>query len=203
MKWFKAILTSSIVCLALSTQAQAEVKAGDAAPQFEAKDANGKAVKLSDYKGKWVVLEWFNKGCPYVRKHYSGQNMQNLQKTYTEKGVVWLTINSTNPKNKDYVTDKVALEDAANFKASPTAIIPDGEGKIGKSYGAKTTPHMYVINPEQKIVYAGAIDDKPTFDAADIKGSKNYVDEALKQGMAGKAITDANVKPYGCSVKYL
>lgn len=180
----------------------AEAVPGKAAPAFEVKDANGKVQKLADYKGKWVVLEWFNKDCPFVKKHYGSNNMQKIQKTYTDKGVVWLTVNSSAKGKQGFADGKQALADAKERNASPSAILLDSEGTVGKAYGAKTTPHMFVINPAQEIAYAGAIDDNDSSDPKVIEKSQNYVAAALDAGMAGKPIATASSRPYGCGVKY-
>lgn len=174
----------------------------ETAPDFKLKDMKGKEHKLSDFKGKWVVLEWFNKDCPFVVKHYGSNNMQKLQKTYTEKGVVWLTMYSTDKSVSGFETGVAAVKTQENYKGSASYLMDDNEGIVGRQYGAKTTPHMFIISPEQKVVYQGAIDDRPSTDAADIAKSKNYVSMALDQALAGKEVTAANTRSYGCSVKY-
>jgi peroxiredoxin len=198
MKVFAAIASAFL----LASPVFADAIPGKPAPGFEVKDANGKDQKLSDYKGKWVVLEWFNKECPFVKKHYGSQNMQKLQKEFTGKNVVWLTVNSSAKGKQGYADASQALKDANERGAVPTAILLDSDGKVGKAYGAKTTPHMYVINPDQQVVYAGAIDDNDSSNPKDIEKSKNYVTAALTEGLAGKTITTASSRPYGCSVKY-
>jgi peroxiredoxin len=180
----------------------ASVSVGQPAPAFTVKDTSGKDQSLSAYKGKYVVLEWVNPGCPFVQKHYETSNMQATQKAAEAKGAVWLTVSSTSPEAGDY---KKPADLAAWVKAkgaSPTATLMDDDGKIGKTYGARTTPHMYVINPEGKLVYAGAIDSKPTARKDDVKSATNYVTAALDEAMAGKPVTKATSEPYGCSVKY-
>jgi peroxiredoxin len=177
-------------------------RVGDPASPFTGKDTKGQTVSLSDYKGKFVVLEWHNQGCPYVKKHYGSGNMQNLQKEWTAKGVVWLTVISSAPGLQGHVTAEQADAYAKERGASPTAIILDPGGEIGRLYDAKTTPHMFVIDPSGTLIYNGAIDDKPTTDTADIATAQNYVSIALQQAMAGKAVTTAATKPYGCAVKY-
>jgi peroxiredoxin len=177
-------------------------KVSDTAPDFTATDSNGQTHKLSDYKGKYVVLEWTNRGCPFTMKHYSSRNMQNLQKQWTSKGVVWLTILSSAAGKQGYVT---AAEENAYLKeqnAAPTAALLDPQGTIGHLYGAKTTPHMFIIDPQGKLIYAGAIDDRPTTDESDIQGARNYVSAALTEATSGKPVTSASTTPYGCSVKY-
>ncbi|MGE0763899.1 MAG: thioredoxin family protein [Bdellovibrionales bacterium] len=179
-----------------------EALPGEAAPNFEVKDANGKVQKLADYKGKWLVLEWFNKDCPYVKKHYGSQNMQRLQKEFTDKKVAWLTVISSAPGKQGHVSAKQALADMKERDAKPTATLLDESGAMGKTYGAQTTPHMFVINPEQRVAYAGAIDDNDSADPGVIAKSKNYVSAALTAGLAGKPIEKNSARPYGCSVKY-
>jgi peroxiredoxin len=179
----------------------AEVKNGDVAPDFSLTTVDGKKVSLSDYKGKVVVLEWFNLGCPFVQKHYDGNAMQGLQSESTGKGVVWLSINSTNPNHKDYLTPVKAAEQVKQKGINATAMLQDTDGKVGRLYGAKSTPHMFVINTDGKLVYQGAIDDNPS-PKADPKASKNYVRAALEEILAGKAVSQAQTKQYGCGVKY-
>lgn len=177
-------------------------KVGAPAPQFKSMDAFNKPVSLADYKGKWVVLEWYNKDCPYVKKHYDSKNMQTLQKKYTDRGVVWLTIISSAKDKQGYLEGAKAQNQISLASMSSSHLIIDASGEIGKAYEAKTTPHMFVINPEQKLVYAGAIDDNNSSDPKVIAKSKNYVDMALAEGLENKPITTATSSPYGCSVKY-
>lgn len=182
--------------------AGAEVNTGETAPDFTLTDTNGKSHALSDFKGKFVVLEWLNHDCPFVQKHYDGGNMQGLQKEYTAKDVVWLSINSSAAgKEGNYPSDKTN-EMTKEKDAAPTAVLLDADGKVGKLYGAKTTPHMYIVSPQGLLVYQGAIDDKPSADPADIPSSVNYVKTALDEAMAGKAVSVSTTKSYGCSVKY-
>ncbi len=175
---------------------------GRAAPDFSLTDAKGKTHSLSQYKGKYVVLEWFNPECPFVKKHYGSGNMQKLQEEYTGKGVVWLTIDSNAPGSEGNMTPEQAEKVTSQWKTHQTALLLDPEGKAGRVYGAKNTPNMVVISPEGKIVYQGAIDSKATPNPADIASSTNYVKVALDESLAGKPVTTANTKPYGCSVKY-
>lgn len=175
---------------------------GSAAPDFSLADANGKTHSLSQYKSKYVVLEWFNPECPFVKKHYGSNNMQKLQQEYTSKGVVWLTIDSNAPGSEGNITTEQAQKITASWKTHQTALLLDPEGKAGRVYGAKNTPNMVVISPEGKIVYEGAIDSKATPNPSDIPSSTNYVKVALDESLAGKPVTTANTKPYGCSVKY-
>ncbi len=179
------------------------VTIGQPAPAFELKDTSGKTVKLADFKGKHVVLEWVNPGCPFVAKHYGSQNMQGLQKAYTAKDVVWLSVNSTAKSAGDYL-EPAALNAklVKDWGAAPTAVLMDEAGKVGRAYAAKTTPHMYVIDPAGKLVYAGGIDDKRTSNPADVKTANNFVKAALNESMAGKPVSTPTATPYGCSVKY-
>lgn len=172
------------------------------APDFKLKDTNGKEHSLSDFKGKYVVLEWNSFGCPFVKKHYNSKNMQQLQKKYTGKDVVWLTINSSAPGKEGYFSSEELNKKIKEQGANMTAYLVDEKGTVGKTYGAKTTPHMYVINPEGTLIYAGGIDDIASTDTDDIKKAKNYVAAALDAAMAGKKIETKTSQPYGCSVKY-
>jgi peroxiredoxin len=180
----------------------AQARVGDAAPTFTATDSQGKTQSLDEYKGKFVVLEWTNQGCPYTQKHYASGNMQNLQKEWTGKGVVWLTVVSSSPGSQGYVT--AAQENAYLLKvnAAPTAAVLDPSGKLGHLYDAKTTPDMYVINPQGKLIYSGAIDNRATTEPDDVKGADNYVSDALSSAMSGKPVQVSSTRPYGCSVKY-
>lgn len=199
-KFFISVLVLGVVCF--SSAVRAEVVTGEPAPDFTLTDTNGQSHALSAFKGKFVVLEWLNHDCPFVKKHYDGGNMQSLQKEYTAKDVVWLSINSSaEGKEGNYPADKTnAL--TAEKGAAPTAVLLDGDGTVGKLYGAKTTPHMYVVNPEGVLIYQGAIDSKASADAEDIPTSTNYVKAALDEAMAGKPVSEGSTKSYGCSVKY-
>ena len=177
-------------------------RVGDAAPDFSGTDTHGQTHKLTDYKGKFVVLEWTNNGCPYTQKHYVSGNMQALQKQWTGKGVVWLTILSSAPGQQGYMTATQENAYLEQEHATPTAAILDPQGLIGHLYSAKTTPHMFVIDPTGKLVYEGAIDDHATTDAGDVAASKNYVSAALSAALAGQPVATAYTRPYGCSVKY-
>ena len=194
-----SVVIAALVAAALPIFA---AKIGEPAPAFTATDSNGKAVNLADYKGKFVVLEWHNNGCPYVQKHYNGGNMQKLQKEWTAKGVVWLTIISSAPGKQGYVTAPDANAYAKEKSAAPTAILLDPAGEVGHAYDAKTSPQMYVVDPKGILIYDGAIDDKPTTDLADLTGAKNYVSQALGEALAGKPVSEPTTRPYGCSVKY-
>ncbi|PYJ25329.1 MAG: thioredoxin family protein [Verrucomicrobia bacterium] len=175
---------------------------GSAAPDFSLIDANGKTHSLSQYKGKYVVLEWFNPECPFVKKHYGSGNMQKLQQQYTGKGVVWLTIDSNAPGTEGNVTPEQAQKITASWKTRQTALLLDPDGKVGRAYGAKNTPDMVIVNAEGKIAYEGAIDSEATPNPADIPNSTNYVKAALDESLAGKPVTTPQTRPYGCSVKY-
>lgn len=188
--------------LAPTAQASAAAIVGKPAPPFDAVDTDGKLVQLDAFKGKVVVLEWVNFECPFVGKHYGSGNMQELQKQYTEKGVVWLSICSSAAGKQGHVTGTEAKELIAEREAAPTRFLLDPKGIVGKLYGAKTTPHIFVINPKGVLVYNGAIDDRPSTKRADVKDAKNYVTAALESSMAGKKVEIAATQPYGCSVKY-
>ncbi len=171
-------------------------------PDFALSDTQGKTHKLSDYKGKYVVLEWVNPECPFVKKHYDSGNMPNLQKQWATKDVVWLAVNSTNPSHSDFKTPQQMNDWLKAKNAAPKASLVDSDGKIGKLYQAKTTPHMYIINPQGMLVYQGAIDDKRSTKVEDIKGAQNFVNVALNEVLSGKLITTSSTAPYGCTVKY-
>src|SRR6266850_5709307 len=197
------LLLSALTCLASAALFAADSpQVGSAAPDFSVTDSKGKTQSLSQYKGKYVVLEWFNPECPFVKKHYGGDNMQKLQAEYTGKGVVWLTIDSNAPGTEGNITPEQAQKIMAQWKTKQTALVLDPESKIAKLYGAKNTPNMVIINPEGKIVYEGAIDSKATPNPADIPVSTNYVKAALDESLAGKPISKPTTRPYGCSVKY-
>ena len=196
-----SLITASFSFVAVAA-AHANATVGLPAPGFALSDTNGKAVNLADYKGKTVVLEWHNPECPFVKKHYDSANMQSLQTKYTKDGVVWLAVNSTEPGHQEYKKPDVMNGILKSSKASPTAYLMDESGSMGKSYGARTTPHMYIINPQGTLVYAGGIDDKRSANIADIKSAKNFVAAALDEMKAGKPVSVSTATPYGCSVKY-
>jgi len=175
---------------------------GGQAPPFTGTDTKGKTHTLAGLRGKWVVLEWHNNGCPYVRKHYGSGNMQALQRTWTDRGVVWLTVISSAPGMQGFVTAAEADAYAAQSKAVPTAILLDPSGEIGRLYDARTTPQIYVVNPQGVLIYNGAIDNKPSTNPADVATATNYVSAVLTEAMAGKPVTTPITRPYGCSVKY-
>jgi len=191
--WLLAII--AIVVAGASTLVA--VKVGEPAPAFTATDNTGKTHTLASYKGKWIVLEWHNQTCPYVVKHYGSGNMQKLQKTWTDQGVVWLAIVSSGPGKGGYVTPEQSVAYMKEQNASPTAVLLDASGEVGHLYDAKTTPHMFVIDPAGIVIYNGAIDDKPTRDAADVATATNYVSAALTEAMAGKPVSVPTSRPYG------
>jgi peroxiredoxin len=198
----KLLLTAVATFIAGAIYAADVPPVGTAAPDFSLTDSDGKAHSLSQYKGKYVVLEWFNPECPFVKKHYGSDNMQKLQQEYTSKGVVWLTIDSNAPGAEGNMTPEQAQKIMSSWKTHQTALLLDPESRVARSYGAKNTPDMIVINPEGKIVYEGAIDNKATPNPNDIPSSTNYVKAALDESLAGKPVSNPTTKPYGCSVKY-
>jgi peroxiredoxin len=203
----KFVLTSffSMVAAALVITPGAAVAAaavGQQAPAFSATDTAGKTVSLADFQGRHVVLEWVNPGCPYVRKHYGSGNMPATQKQATAKGVVWLAVNSTASEHGDYLSPGQMAAWMKSQGAAASATLMDEEGKVGRAYGARTTPHMYVIDPKGVLIYAGAIDSKPSADPADIPSATNHVNAALADALAGRAVATPATRPYGCSVKY-
>jgi len=194
------ILLSLLTAFSLS--AHAGVNVGKAAPDFTGVDSQGIKHSLSQYKGETVVLEWTNHDCPYVKKHYNSGNMQQLQKSATADGIVWLSIISSKPGKQGNVSGEQADELTQSRNAAPTAVILDETSEIGLLYGAKTTPHMYIIDKTGELVYMGGIDNIPSKDEDDIAGAKNYVRAALDAMAAGNPIEDSITRPYGCSVKY-
>ena len=190
-------------CIALATAFPALAAApGAAAPDFTIADTAGKAVKLADYRGKFVVLEWTNPECPFVRKHYTSNNMQGLQKEWGAKDVLWLTINSTHSSHSEFKSADEMTSWIRAQGAAPKATLIDGTSATARAYGAKTTPHMFVVDPTGKLLYNGAIDDKRTSNPADAKVANNYVRAALIEATAGNPVTVASTTPYGCSLKY-
>ncbi len=198
---FKSAVLCGIISLCAAAPADAP-KIGRPAPGFSATDSNGKTVKLSDYSGKPVVLEWTNDGCPFVQHYYKRGAMQALQKTYTGKGVVWLTVISSAPGTQGYVDGKGANADTQQRGAAPSAVLLDPSGQIGHLYDAKTTPHMFIIDGKGTLVYNGGIDSLPSTDPDDIPRASPYVKNALDEVLAGKPVSKALTSPYGCSVKY-
>lgn len=199
---FSRRLLFASVSLAFAAAAAAAPSVGQPAPDFTLKDAAGKSVKLSDYRGKYVVLEWTNPGCPYVRKHYNSGNMPATQKEATAKSAVWLSINSTERDAYDYLPPGKLVAWLQERKSQPSAVLMDEEGTAGMAYGARTTPHMYIVNPEGRLVYAGGIDSIASSNPEDIKRAVNYVKQGLDEALAGKPISQATTRPYGCSIKY-
>jgi peroxiredoxin len=198
----KKVIVALMFLLGFGFNAYA-LETGKPAPDFTLIDSNGQTHSLADHKGSYVVLEWFNPDCPFVVKHYDNSgNIPKLQKDYTSKGVVWLAINSSSAgKEGNYSPDEINAW-AKKQGASATAYLLDSDGKVGKSYGAKTTPHMFIIDPKGNLIYQGAIDNKPTPNPDDIASSTNYVQQALGEAMDGKPVSVASTKSYGCSVKY-
>jgi peroxiredoxin len=196
----KTFLAALLLSLPLAARAVPEL--GKPAPDFTLSDQSGKPVKLSDAKGKLVVLEWFNKGCPFVQKHYGSKNMQGLQKKYGKKGVLWYTIVSSKPGKEGHLTPAEAAAELKSAGMGSKAILLDEKGDVGRLYSARTTPHMFVVGKKGDLIYMGGIDDKPSTDAEDIKSSKNYVAAALDEALAGKPVSTPSSTPYGCSVKY-
>jgi len=201
MRTLKILLTAALLAACGAGPANAAPKVGEAAPDFTLQGADGKSYALSSFKGKYVVLEWTNHDCPFVRKHYKG-NMQAHQKELTGKGVVWLSIISSAPGNQGHVDGAKALELTKSRNAAPTAVLLDPSGDVGRKYEAKTTPHMYVVAPDGKLIYMGGIDSIPSADEEDIAKATPYVKVALNEAMGGKPVSNASTKPYGCSVKY-
>jgi len=191
-----------LIGLAPSDVLAQEATVNQQAPNFTLTAADGETHSLSDFEGKYVVLEWLNYGCPFVQKHYESGNMQQLQKTYTEKDVVWLSIVSSAEGKQGYYPPNEMLEQKKKHDGEMTAILMDTSGEVGRAYGAQVTPHMYVISPEGQLIYKGGIDDKPTTDTADIEGATNYVQLALDQAMSGEEVEVQTARPYGCTVKY-
>lgn len=188
--------------LVLSLSASAGPDVGQPAPGFSAVDSDGKTVSLADYRGRPVVLEWTNNGCPFVKKHYDSGNMQQLHKAYTAKNVAWLTVISSAPGKQGHADGARAKALSADRNAAPTTVLLDESGAVGRLYDAKTTPHLFVIDAAGTLVYAGGIDSVPTADPADIANATPYLKQALDELLAGKPITAAKTKPYGCSIKY-
>jgi len=184
------------------TLATAEVETNKPAPDFTLTDSKGIEHHLSDYKGKYVVLEWVNFDCPFVKKHYQSGNMQSLQKQLTSEDVIWLSINSSAEGKQGNYTPEQINEIMNNSHAVPSAYLIDANGEVGRMYGAKTTPHMFIVNPDGTLIYQGAIDDQPTFDPADIAKAKNYVLSAMAAAKSGQAIQEPTTTSYGCSIKY-
>ncbi len=211
----KAVIAAVILCAVVAIGAIAkyrmddtvanalkETAVGRPAPAFTLTDTKGKQHNLADYKGKYVILEWVNFGCPFVKKHYESGNMQATQKKAVDKGVVWLSVCSSAKFKQGNMSAADWNEEIADRKLASTAVLLDESGQVGRAYGAKTTPHMYIVNPDGVLIYRGAIDDKPSTNKDDIPGARNYVLAALDESMAGKPVSMASTTPYGCAVKY-
>lgn len=195
-------LTFALVLATLPGVAPAQPATGQPAPSFTLTDLDGRKLALGELRGKYVVLEWTNPSCPFVQKHYGSGNMQSLQKRFTADGVYWLTINSTAASHSEYLKPAEQKSWLQQQGAAPTAAALDADGTVGRAYGAKTTPHMYVIDPKGTLVYAGAIDDKRSANPADVKAANNFVVQAFGELRAGKPVSAAATSPYGCSIKY-
>ncbi len=198
----RPLASAFLFATAFALAAHAAVKPGDAAPDFTLPDSEGKTHSLKDHAGKWVVLEWVNFDCPFVRKHYRSGNMPALQKEWRETGVTWYSVNSSAPGKQGHFEGDELKARIASENSAADAYLLDTDGAVGRAYGAQATPHMFVIDPRGKVAYAGAIDDKPTTNLADVEGATNYVSAALTAAMAGKRVNPAATKAYGCSVKY-
>jgi hypothetical protein len=192
----------ALPALFLAATAAAVPAVGEPAPDFTLKDATGKAVKLSDYRGKFVVLEWTNPGCPFVRKHYDSGNMAATQEDAVRRGAVWLSINSTEKASYEYMEPAKLVAWQKQRKVQPTATLMDEEGVAGRAYGARTTPHMYIVDPQGRLAYAGGIDSIPSANPADIQKAVNYVRQGIAEAAAGKPLSAATTRAYGCSIKY-
>jgi hypothetical protein len=196
----RTLLTSLLVLPIGMAQAAAVV--GQPAPEFAVRDASGQEVKLSQFRGKHVVLEWMNPGCPFVRKHYESGNMPAIQKEAMAKGVVWLSVYSTDDDSWGYTKPAKLQEWLRGRQATPTAVLMDGKGLVGKAYGARTTPHIFVVSPTGVLLYAGGIDSIASTDKDDIPKATNYVRQALGESLGGKPVSVASSRPYGCMIKY-
>lgn len=195
-----AVLVAAVA--ALSSSVHAAAVPGQPAPAFKGTDVNGKPVALSDFKGRYVVLEWNNPNCPFVMKHYDSGNLQSLQKRFGSDNVAWVAVNSTRDDHGDYMAPASLAAWFKQQNAAPTAVLMDSKGEIGRAYGAKVTPHMYVIDPKGTVIYAGAIDDKRSANPADVKIASNYVVAALTEARSGKPVATAASSAYGCTIKY-
>ena len=196
------VLGLSALAIVSAQRAHTSVQPGSAAPSFSLGAADGKSYNLAEYKGKYVVLEWTNKDCPYVKKHYGSGNMQKVQKEATAMGAVWLSVISAGPGYPGYLNSTQADEYYKNVHSEATAVLLDPGGKVAKEYGASNTPQIVIVDPAGKVVYNGAIDDKPTPDPDSVKSATNYVIQALKESMAGKSVSISKTRPYGCGIHY-
>jgi peroxiredoxin len=195
-------LVAFVACGDAEMEARSNGLVGSPAPAFTLTDSNGAQHSLADFRGKFVVLEWINHDCPYVRKHYDAGNMQNLQRSYAARGVVWLSINSSAPGKQGHFTPAEINRLQREKNAAPAAYLIDSAGTVGRAYGAQTTPHMYIINPQGAVIYQGAIDSNSSSDPETIPGAENYVRRALDEALDGKAVSNSSTRSYGCSVKY-
>ena len=201
---FSTVVVTALVFATsfVAGHAHSAATVGQQAPEFSAADTAGRPHRLSDFKGRYVVLEWTNPGCPFVRKHYESANMQGVQKDATARGVVWLAVASTAPDSADYRSPGELGRWMTGKGAGATATLMDEDGAIGKAYGARTTPHLYIVNPQGRLVYAGGIDSLASTRVADVGTATNYVRQGLNEALAGKPLTAATTRPYGCSIKY-
>ncbi|MEZ4724281.1 MAG: thioredoxin family protein [Candidatus Kapaibacterium sp.] len=195
-------IVAMMVITTLFASALETAKVGKKAPAFKLKDYKGNEHKLTDYEGSYVVLEWINYDCPFVKKHYESKNMQKLQKEFTDKGVIWLTICSSAKGKQGNFTESEIDKRRKDYKSAETAYLIDESGEVGKLYNAKVTPDMVVISPNQEVIYLGAIDNIPSADQEDIERAENYVEQALNSAMKGEPVKVKSFKPYGCSIKY-
>lgn len=202
MKNHRLLLSGLFLMLLYPPLSSASVTIGDRAPDFSLEDPLGQTHFLSDYMGKYVVLEWINHGCPFVKKHYKDGHMQKLQKAFTEDDVIWLSINSGAPGKQGHWTPEKAIAETEAHNAHPTAILLDSDGSVGRLYDARTTPHMFLINPEGVLIYQGAIDSIPSADPADVPKATNYIQKAFDEASSGQSVSEPQTRPYGCSVKY-
>ena len=202
MKTIQKIAWSLLMTVGLTAAAIAAAAVGKPAPTFTGQGSDGNVYSLADYKGKFVVLQWYNRDCPFIHKHYDSGNMQKLQETYGKKGVIWFEVLSSAPGKEGYMTASEAQENRAKSGTKSDASLLDPTGAIAKLYAAKTTPHIFIVDPKGILIYQGAIDDHASADAADISNSKNYVALALDEALAGKPVSIPTTRPYGCSVKY-
>ena len=201
-RWCSRSLLAGALLATLASGPLAAAVPGHPAPSFAVTTLDGKPVSLAELKGKWVALEWTNPDCPFVQKHYSSGNMQATQRAAAASKVVWVQLNSTNPSHQDYKSAKQMSDWLAAMKASPTYAALDESGAVGKAYAAKTTPHMYLIDPGGQLVYNGAIDDRRSTNPADIPGARNHVKAAIAEAVSGKPVSMPVTTPYGCSIKY-
>jgi len=196
------VLAAIAIATTVAAPAFAAPTLGQPAPAFQALDAAGRTRSLSEFRGKTVVLEWTNNGCPYVQKHYNSGNMQSLQRQAAKDGVVWLTVISSAPGMQGYLTGPQARQWKGEVKAASADVLLDPKGTVGRAYEAKSTPHMFIVDKAGKLAYMGGIDDRPYSDPDSLKGATNYVEAALADIKAGRAVAQPATKPYGCSVKY-